>query len=90
MDPNNGPGDLGHPDGNQLATQARYSHNNYVNMEGEGTEDKTGLETVDFGTYAATLTASTTDADVNNTLEVILRNMALPEDQIQAILAAVS
>ena len=54
--------------------------------------EETGLETVDFGTYAATSTASNTDnandADCNNTLEMMLRNMALPEDQIQAILAA--
>ena len=85
------PGDLGHFghfDSNQLATQANYPHDNAGNMDCE----ETGLETVDFGTYAATLTASTiddadADADGNNTLEIMLRNRALPKDQIQAILA---
>ena len=55
--------------------------------------EESGLETVDFGSYAATLTVSNTDdADANtagnNTLKLMLRNTALPEDQIQAILAA--
>ena len=80
------PGDLdqfGHFDSNQLATQASYHHDNDGNMDCE----ETGLETVDFGTYASTLTASNTndanaDADGNNTLEMMLRNTALPEDQI--------
>ena len=84
------PGDLGHQDGNQLATQARYSHDNDVNMEGDDTGNETKPETVDFGTYAATLTVSSTDDadDGNNTLEMMLRKTAFPEDQIQAILAA--
>ena len=57
MDPDNGPppgdpGDLGQYDGNQLATQARDC-------------EETGLETVDFGIYTATLTASSIDTDTN-------------------------
>ena len=60
--------------------------------------EETGLETVDFGTFATTLTPSNTDdadvdvnADGNNTLatlEMMLHNTALTKDQIQAILAA--
>ena len=95
MDPDDSPppgdpGDLDHHDGNQLATQARYSHDNDVNMEGDDTGNETRLETVDFGTYAATLTVNSNDDanDGNNTLEIMLRKTALPEDQIQAILAA--
>ena len=78
MDPNDGPppgdpGDLshyGHFDSNQLATQANYPHDNAGNMDCE----EIGLDTVDFGTYTATLTASNTaDADNgNNTLEMML------------------
>ena len=87
--PPGNPGDLGHLgqfDSNRLATQANYPHDNAGNMDCE----ETGLETVDFGTYATTLTVSNTDdADEGNiTLEMMLRNTALPEDQIQAILAA--
>ena len=62
------PGDLRQYDGNQLAIQARYSHDNVASMNFEETK----LETVDFSTHAATLTASNTadadDADGNNTL----------------------
>ena len=88
------PGDVSHFchfDSNQLATQVNYSHDNDGNIDCE----EIGLETVDFGTYAATLTASNTDADANadadvgnKTLEMMLRNTALPEEQIQAIWAA--
>ena len=85
------PGDLGHfcqVDSNQLATQATYPRNNDGDMDCE----ETRLETVNFGTYAAILTVINTDdadanVDENNTLEMMLRNTSLPEDQIQAILA---
>ena len=50
------PGELDHHDGNQLANQARYNYDIGVNMDPE----ETGTETVDFDTYAATLTASST------------------------------
>ena len=52
--------------------------------------EETGLETIDYGTYAATLTATSNSTSTNddNTLATILRNMGLPEDQLQAILAA--
>ena len=79
------PGLFGQVHSNKLATQAHYSHDNVRNMDCEETRP----ETVDFGTYAATLTSTSNtddaDTDVNNTLEMILRNTALPEDQIQAI-----
>ena len=90
MDLNDGPhpghpGDLGHfghSDSNQLATQESYPHDNDKNINCE----ETGLETVDFGTHATTLTAS---ADVNangtNILEMMLQSTALPEDYIEAI-----
>ena len=79
------PGDLGpfgQFDSNQLATQASYPHDNDGNMDCE----EIGLETVDFGTYAAAWIAA--DADANNTPEMILQNTVLPEDQIKEILAA--
>ena len=81
------PGLFGQVDSNKLATQAHYSHDNVGNMDCE----ETGPETVDFGTFAATSasTSNTNDAvKGNNTLEMMLRNTALPEEQIQAILAA--
>ena len=88
--PPGNPGDLshfGHFDSNQIATQANYPHDSDGNMDCE----ETGLETVDFGTYAATLTASNTEAGINadnNTLEMMLQKTTLPEDQIRAILVA--
>ena len=79
--PPGAPGDPGHSgqfDGNKLATQAHYSHDNVGNMDCE----ETGPETVDFGTYAATLTANAdTDADDNNTLEMMLRQTALTKSK---------
>ena len=79
--PHGDPGDLSQYDDNQLATQARYPHDNVANMVCE----ETGLETVNFDTYAATLTASTTEAGINagnNTLEMMLRKTTASKKQL--------